>query len=195
MLDKNIQEIPFDIPDTEQEQFELPQQEQSQRQKYRIQETDIEEDIAHGIAEAQDKQSTEKIWQILLPTALREREITQYIFAAIATLITATLAIYTGSPRLLIGLIIAAMLAYNGISLRLDYSEEKIKEVCLLCVSSRRRRFPDCVQATFRTTEEIPTYYDFTLPGRKNFLFTPNATYILYYNEKSPKVIAAFTQI
>lgn len=156
------------------------------------------EQIPHEVQDAvkaKEREDQEKIWSIELPTALAEREVKLYIFAVISALLGVVMSIALASPHFLILLGFAAFFVYTGISSRFDFRDGKIVELSLLCFNVQKTsRLSSDFYVSFRTEDEIPTYYRFLVRDKRGVFF-PGCPYLVYYHTRNPSQLLAFYQL
>lgn len=135
-----------------------------------------------------------RLSDIVLPSGLQERYIKGFIGAFVAALITTILLVMYGTVQCCIGYIVAGALIYISISIKLDYANEKITELSVICTSVSSNIGKNSIRVGFRTNDEIPKYYSFTFPGnRKQFI--ENHVYVIYFRETAPQTLLAFVEL
>lgn len=136
-----------------------------------------------------------RLRDISLPDGVANKVMKQYIVAAIIAIVSLVLTIVEHEASYLIGFAIAGALVYIGISITLDFADNKITELPVVCVSSRTFTGRRVTKVVFRTTEDAPNYFEFYVPGKDKESFEPNYTYIIYFREDKPKELLGYTQI
>lgn len=124
---------------------------------------------------------------IPLPTALRRRAFLQYFMAIGVILFCIFMSIFYRDPRYMIGVVISIALVYLGISTTLDYANDKIAELTVLCANFNESRFRNKTSVVFRTNEDVPQYFEFILPGKQAHKFQLNAVYVIYFDKDPNK--------
>jgi hypothetical protein len=173
---------------------------QSEVSKHVLDPVSLDDDLPHDkMPEADTEQSPTskriRIRDIALPTGLNERVIKQYAMAVCVTIFTVILLFAYHTPQCLLGFGISGLLVYMGISTKLDYYDGKITELCLLCASVAENKFKRSTHLVFRTTDEIPSYYVFDMPGFHQKDFMPNTTYVVYFNNNCPSELLGYLQM
>lgn len=131
-----------------------------------------------------------------LPEALSNLRIKQYCFAVIAFFASIGFAIGLKDWRILFFILLSLYLAYSGYSLGTKYKNGDIEEHLLVCSAVRPSTLKDNVTVSFRTDEDIPAFYQFVIPGKKNAeKFIPNTVYVLYVAKSDPTHILTYTVI
>lgn len=132
---------------------------------------------------------------IPLPTGLHTRVVKQIVTAIVVAIITIVLCIFYMTPQCLIGFAVSGALVYLAISVKIDYRSGKIKEHCFICASVNSMPLRKTTRIVFRTQEEIPLYFEFIVPGKKNVEFIPNHVYLVYFREDQPKELLGYTSL
>jgi hypothetical protein len=130
-----------------------------------------------------------RLGDIVLPTGLQRRFIQQLLTSGAVFIVTIILVVYYRTPQCLLGFVIAGILAYQAVTTKLDYAAGKITELCVLCANVEVMKVRNKTRVVFRTTGDVPDYYEFFVPGKKSFI--PNHPYVIYFNDKNPKVLLA----
>ena len=124
-----------------------------------------------------------------LPTALSRRVFMQYVAAIAIVLFCIVLTIYQRDPRYLFAIVISGGLVYMAIATTLDFVHGKIVELAVLCAEVNELALRNKTLVVFRTNEEIPTYFEFYLPGKRGREFRPNAVYFIYFDPHRPHIL------
>ena len=143
----------------------------------------------------EDKNTVKRLRDINLPSGLMRRVIKQYLVAAAISIISIWFCIYYKEVTFLVGLAIAGWVVYMGIGTTYDYAEGKITELAVLCASVNEVALRKQTRVIFRTADEIPTYFEFLLPGKRSKDFSPNFSYVIYYKEDDPKNLLGYVQL
>lgn len=141
--------------------------------------------------------ATEKIRlrDITLPDGIHRRVMKQYLTGAAVALLTVWVCVYYRNPACAAGFAISGALVYFGISTKLDYAAGSIRELPVICASATVGTLRNTTRVVFRTQEEIPSYFEFFVPGRLRNTFLPNYAYIIYFKQDAPKILLGFTQV
>lgn len=128
-----------------------------------------------------------------LPDGLFRVVVQQLAMAFLALVAGIFIIITLKSAQAIILMVAAGWLAWLGISIIYDYASGKIIERPLLCASVQRTlHFQNRTRVVFRTQEDIPSYFEFFIPGRKVRYFSENYAYIIYVRESNPRVMLGF---
>lgn len=141
------------------------------------------------------KSPSPRLKDIQLPDGIQKRVITQYLTAIVIAILTTWVAIYYKNPMLAAGYLIAGALVLLGINTKLDFASGSIIELPVICASVSMAPLRDTTRVVFRTNNEIPSYYEFYVPGRHKDTFLTNYAYIIYYKASSPKTLLGYTQL
>lgn len=119
---------------------------------------------------------------IVLPSGLYTRYVKGWLgVVVIFILSTILLAIYK-TPQCCIGYFLAGFIAYVTIGIKLDFASGKIAELAVTCTSVSENKLRKTVKVVFRTGDDPPQYYDFTVPGKlRDGELEPNFNYIIYF--------------
>ena len=121
-----------------------------------------------------------------------------YTVSAIMVLAIVVLSITYLSFQLLLFLLFPVYLLYGAIELRLDFRDGLIKEMSLMCYNVQRIHIGNgtkgATRVSFRTVDDVPTYYTFTVPSKKAEFYL-NCPYLVYVHEKRPHLLYAYCQI
>ncbi len=124
----------------------------------------------------------------VIPTGLQSTVAKQVITAIVVLFLSIALIIVYKTPQCLIGVIVAAWLLWNALSILLDFQAGQINEDALLCCSVQGGlKIQSRTRVVFRTQDEFPSYYEFFIPGRKATMFVENHVYLLYTRVQEPK--------
>lgn len=134
---------------------------------------------------------------VVLPSALGNKFIISILAAVAALILTIVLLIFYKTPQCCMGFALCGVLAYKALALRLDYANGKIKEMVVTCASVSHNKVMRTVRAVFRTDDDPPAYYDFTLSGnlKQHSDIQPNYVYVIYIKEDSPRDLLAYVQM
>lgn len=131
-----------------------------------------------------------------LPEALYSLRVKQYCFAVVVLFASVGFAIGLKDWRVLFFVLLSLYLAYSGYSLASKYKDGDIEELILICSAVRPSSLKDNVTVSFRTDDEIPSFYQFIVPGKRNAeKFIPNTAYVLFVSKSDPMHILAYTMI
>ena len=130
-----------------------------------------------------------------LPTVLARRRTKQYAAAVLSLAATVAGAFLVGWKMLLL-LFIPAYFAWLGFSLEHNYRSGRIRELALICTSAKASRIKDLTYVTFKTSDDVPAYCKFSIPGRNHAeRFIVNAAYAVYYDTQCPDSVMEYVQL
>lgn len=132
---------------------------------------------------------------VALPDGIRKRIMKQYFTAAAIAFLTMLLSIGYKQPLYLVGFIISGVLIYLGLMTRVDFVEGNIEEIPVICASVNRGFLRKTTRIVFRTTDDVPTYYEFIVPGKMENEISPNYAYVIYFRARNPKELIGYTAI
>lgn len=128
-----------------------------------------------------------------LPSGLIRSVVKQIASSVLVLLISVVFFVMYKTPQCLLGLVIAIFLAWLGVATIKDYQHGKIVEMALLCASidnsSAKSIAQNRIKVVFRTDDEIPSYYQYFVPGRKSDMFIENHVYLLYTRKNNPGIL------
>lgn len=130
-----------------------------------------------------------------IPQALKSRMTKQYAMATCVAIFTIVMVIIYRTPQCILGFAVAGTLVYLAIALKLDFKNEKISELCLICATVHEIPLRKVTRVVFRTQQEIPQYFEFRVPGKKHHEFIPNHVYLVYFREDSPQELLGITAL
>lgn len=136
-----------------------------------------------------------RLRDITLPDGIHRRVMKQYLTGAAVALLTVWICVYYRNPACAAGFAISGALVYFGISTKLDYAAGSIQELPVICASATVGTLRNTTRVVFRTQEEIPSYFEFFVPGRLRNTFLPNYAYVIYFKQDAPKTLLGFTQV
>jgi|GEM_PF-5200623 hypothetical protein len=145
--------------------------------------------------ERENGRENSKLYKPPFPSGLQLRETKLYLVAGAATIATTVLIVNYKTIQCLMGYVLAGVLVYLALSVRADYYEGKISELCLICASVTQRHVRNTTQVMFRTQEDLPKYYEFIVPGNNQTNFKANQVYLVYFREENPKQLLGHTQM
>ncbi|SDD60028.1 hypothetical protein [Peptococcus niger] len=125
-----------------------------------------------------------------LPAGLEKKVIMQYLMAAGVLLFCLFLAITEGRPSYLLGIVVSLGLVYLGLSTKLDFASGKIVEQAVSAVDVRPIKTRNRTKVVFATSDDIPSYFTFIVPGKKEFNL--NGVYVIYFREEEPGVLLGY---
>lgn len=136
-----------------------------------------------------------RLRDIILPDGIHRRVMKQYLTGAAVAVLTLWICVYYRNPAYVAGFAISGALVFFGISTKLDYAAGSIQELPVICASVTVGTFRNTTRVVFRTQEDIPSYFEFFVPGRLRNTFLPNYAYVIYFKQDTPKSLLGFTQI
>lgn len=152
-------------------------------------------DEVNAAVQGQIKKDEEKLLKIELPTALAEREVKLYLAAIVTGLLGVVISLTLMSFHFLLLLALAAFFIYVALSSRLDFRDGEIVEQSLLCYNVQRTaRLSGERYVSFRTSDDVPTYYRFRIRDKKADFF-PGCPYLVYYHKRNPEQLIAYYQM
>lgn len=140
-------------------------------------------------AEQEEKDET------ALPSALRELMVKQYLVAAAIAIVSIVLVVTYKTPQSLIGFIISGALVILAISTKHDYFEGKINEECLMCTTVTPLKAKNACRVIFRNQDEVPRYFEFIVPDKKQNQLIENQVYVVYFRDSDPKNLLGYKQL
>lgn len=123
------------------------------------------------VPERERKSLWAELTEVELPSALAKEEVRKYIIAAVMVLAIVTLTFTFLSVALLMFLLIPAYMVYSAISIRLDFKDGIIKEMPLICYSVKTLPVRKCTHVSFRTDDEVPSYFAYNIPGKNEVFY------------------------
>ena len=157
--------------------------------------SELNSDCIMETLESENGRENSKLYKPPFPSGLQLRETKLYLVAGAATIATTVLIVNYKTIQCLIGYVLAGVLVYLALSVRADYYEGKISELCLICASVTQRHVRNTTQVMFRTQEDLPKYYEFIVPGNNQANFKANQVYLVYFREENPKQLLGHTQM
>lgn len=128
-----------------------------------------------------------------LPSPLKRRRNSQVLVACIVSIVTIICVIYTHNIQLSVGFIIAAVLFYMAIALKIDYLTGNIMKVSLRCVSVREIPFRKKTRIEFRSpNKSVHGTAVFVIPGKHQGDFVVDSVYELYYHKNNTSVLLGY---
>lgn len=140
------------------------------------------------------KRIIKQLFSTRLPEALRMLQIKRIAAAAAFFLLAVTLAvIYKGIKPLALSLV-SLWLIYLIIELRVSFMNGKIIEKVVICHSVKTRSVGNRTRILFETQEDNPSYYDYTLSGKRYHDLISGSVYLIYYATDNPESLLAYKE-
>ncbi|MFP5522024.1 hypothetical protein [Peptococcus simiae] len=122
-----------------------------------------------------------------LPAGLQKKVLMQYLMAIGIFLFCLFLAITEGRLSYLAGIVVSLGFVYMGLETKLQFAAGKIVEQVVSAVDVKPSKARNRTKVVFATSDDIPSYFTFVVPGKKDFMI--NGVYVIYFNEDRPSVL------
>ena len=105
-----------------------------------------------------------------LPAGLQKKVLMQYVMALGVFLFCIFLAITEGRISYLMGIAISLGFVYMGTETKLQFAAGKIVEQVVSVVDVKPSKARNRTKVVFATSDDIPSYFTFVVPGKKDFI-------------------------
>ncbi len=158
---------------------------------------EVEEDAGQDEESAQEssQEAPQSLREMFfsLPDGLLKVALQQLLTAVVSALVAIGVLITMRAPQSAILFIASGWLIWLALSICYDYHSGEILERPLLCVSVQRGpKIQNRTRVVFRTQEEVPTYFEYFVPGRKVRAFTENYAYVIYVRKSNPRLMLGY---
>lgn len=132
----------------------------------------------------------------ILPTPLKNLRTKQYLVGFSIIILCVGYAIVAAVPKAILFSFLGAILIFKGFMIEHDYHSGQIAEITLICTSARMAAARDSAIVSFMSTDNVPSFFQFSVPSRKSLdIFIPNGVYIVYFNKSTPNAIMAYISL
>lgn len=168
------------------------QQEQDAVSEYSVpdgnQEYITEEDLAEPAALTEE--SGEE--SVPFPSALLSLQMRGYLIGALVFIFSVGFAIIWRDYKVLLVGLFSFWFIYNAYIIKKRFYRGEIEELPLICVSANAVTMRNVAVVNFRTAEEPPAYYSYTLTGKRHAdNYIPGNVYLVYYYKDTPSQLLA----
>ncbi|MFP5528197.1 hypothetical protein ACLGL1_06965 [Peptococcus simiae] len=122
-----------------------------------------------------------------LPAGLQKKVLMQYLMALGVFLFCIFLTITEKRISYLTGIVISLCFLYMALETKLQFAAGKIVEQVVSAVDVKPSKARNRTKVVFATSDDIPSYFTFVVPGKKDFIL--NGVYVIYFNEDRPSVL------
>ena len=156
----------------------------------------IEEEGVDGVYEDTALEADAESEAYEFPEALANVRVKYFIVGGLVIAFAIGFTILMREIRILPIALFGLWFIYNGWALKQKYLSGKILAAVLICTSVHSSNLKDVVTVGFRTDDEVPSFYQFKLAGKKRADdFIPNGTYIVYFYEETPSQLLAYSAV
>lgn len=137
----------------------------------------------------------DEVEEKILPTPLKNLRTKQYLVGFSIIILCVGYAI-VAVPKAILFSFLGIILLFKGFMIEHDYHSGRIAEITLICTSARMATARDSAIVSFMSTDNVPSFFQFSVPSRKSLdIFIPNGVYIVYFNKSTPNTIMAYISL